>query len=62
MRRLALTTGVLAGGSGGAAVVAAVEVASELAPSQRVVTLIPDSCERYLSKVGFPAAEEAALR
>jgi cysteine synthase A len=57
MRRLARTAGVLAGGSGGAAVEAAVRVARALRPEQRVVTLLPDSCERYLSKTGFPAEE-----
>jgi len=59
MRRLAHTAGLLAGGSGGAAVEAAVRVAGALRPDQRVVTLIPDSCERYLSKTGFPAEEPA---
>jgi cysteine synthase len=57
MRKLARTAGVLAGGSGAAAVEAAVRVARGLRPEQRVVTLIPDSCERYLSKALFPAEE-----
>ena len=50
VRSLARACGVLAGSSGGANVVAARQVAARLAPGQRVVTLIPDSCERYLSK------------
>jgi cysteine synthase A len=62
VRRLATTVGVLAGGSGGAAVVAACQVAADLGAGSRIVTLIPDSAERYLSKVGFPAPEEAAAR
>lgn len=50
VRRLARACGVLAGSSGGAAVAAAAQVARRLGPGRRVVTLIPDSCERYISK------------
>jgi cysteine synthase A len=50
VRRLARACGVLAGSSGGANVAAAVKVARRLGPGRRVVTVIPDSCERYLSK------------
>jgi cysteine synthase len=50
VKRLASETGVFAGSSAGAMVCAAVEVASELGAGKRVVTLIPDSAERYLSK------------
>lgn len=50
VRRLAEDCGVLAGSSGGAAVWAAVQVASQLGRGTRVVTVIPDSSERYLSK------------
>lgn len=50
VRRLARACGVLAGSSGGANVAAAVKVARRLGPGKRVVTVIPDSCERYLSK------------
>lgn len=53
VRRLAREEGVLAGSSGGAAVHAAVEVASRLGAGKRVVTIIPDSAERYLSKKIF---------
>jgi cysteine synthase len=48
--RLAAECGVLAGSSAGAAVWAAVQVAQRLGTGNRVVTLIPDSSERYLSK------------
>jgi cysteine synthase len=47
---LALECGVLSGGSGGAAVHGAIEVAARLAPAQSVLTLIPDGAERYMSK------------
>jgi cysteine synthase A len=61
MRRLAREAGVLAGGSGGAAVEAACRVAARLEPGQRVATVIPDSCERYLSRHCFaPALSGAA--
>jgi cysteine synthase A len=50
VRALAARCGVLAGGSAGAAVHAAIGVASRLGPDQRVLTMIPDSAERYLSK------------
>lgn len=47
---LAAKEGVLAGSSGGAAVYGALQVAKRLGPGKRVVTIIPDSAERYLSK------------
>ncbi|MCS7181684.1 MAG: cysteine synthase family protein [Thermoanaerobaculum sp.] len=50
VRRLAQECGVLAGSSAGANVAAAVKVAQRLGAGKRVVTVIPDSCERYLSK------------
>jgi cysteine synthase A len=50
VRRLAAEAGVFGGSSAGAMVCAAVEVASELGAGRRVVTVIPDSAERYLSK------------
>ena len=53
VKRLARQEGVLAGSSGGAAAFAAVEVARRLGPGKRVVTVIPDSAERYLSKKIF---------
>ena len=47
--RLAKEEGILAGISAGGAVVAALAVAQELGPGRTVVTVIPDSGERYLS-------------
>ncbi|HEY7207485.1 MAG TPA: cystathionine beta-synthase [Gaiellaceae bacterium] len=49
-RRLAREEGILAGGSGGTSVWAAVEVAKRLGPGKRVLTMIPDSGRNYLSK------------
>jgi cysteine synthase A len=51
--RLAAEEGALAGSSGGAAVDAAVQIAARLGQGKRVVTVIPDSAERYLSKKVF---------
>jgi cysteine synthase len=48
-RRLCREEGILAGISAGAAVFAACAVAAELGPEQVVVTLLPDTGERYLS-------------
>lgn len=53
VRRLALEEGVLGGSSAGANVFAAMELAGTMQPGQRVVTIIPDSAERYLSKNVF---------
>jgi cysteine synthase len=53
VKRLAAEEGVLAGSSGGANVFAALKVAAKLGPGKRVVTMIPDSAERYLSKKIF---------
>jgi cysteine synthase A len=53
VRKLAREEGVLSGSSGGAAVHAAVQVATQLGGGKRVVTIIPDSAERYLSKKIF---------
>jgi cysteine synthase A len=53
VKQLAAKEGVLAGSSGGANVYAAVEVARRLGVGKRVVTMIPDSAERYLSKKIF---------
>ena len=50
VKSLAASEGVLAGSSGGAAVFAALQIAKRLGPGKRVVTIIPDSAERYLSK------------
>lgn len=48
--RLAREEGILAGSSGGAAIVAALQVAARLGEGKRVVTILADSAERYLSK------------
>jgi cysteine synthase A len=53
VRELAAREGVLSGSSGGANVSAAVRVAGWLGQGKRVVTMIPDSAERYLSKKIF---------
>ena len=50
VKRLALEEGVLGGSSSGANVFAALQLAKKMQPGQRVVTIIPDSAERYLSK------------
>jgi cystathionine beta-synthase len=50
-RRLAREEGLLAGGSGGMAVHAAIEVARDLGPDTTIVVLLPDSGRGYLSKV-----------
>jgi cysteine synthase A len=53
VKQLAAQEGVLAGSSGGAAAFAALTVARRLGEGKRVVTIIPDSAERYLSKKIF---------
>jgi cysteine synthase A len=50
VKRLATEEGILAGSSAGATVCAALDVARELGVGKRVVVVIPDSAERYLSK------------
>lgn len=57
VRRLAMEEGVLGGSSAGANVFAAIEQARSMRPEQRVVTIIPDSAERYLSKKIFDGGE-----
>jgi cysteine synthase A len=53
VKRLAAEEGLVGGSSAGAAVHAAAELAKELGPGKRIVTIIPDSAERYLSKKIF---------
>jgi cysteine synthase A len=53
VKRLAAEEGLLGGSSSGAVIHACVELAKELGPSKRIVTIIPDSAERYLSKKIF---------
>ncbi|HXY78697.1 MAG TPA: cysteine synthase A [Candidatus Acidoferrales bacterium] len=53
VKALAAQEGVLSGSSGGAAVFASLKIARRLGAGKRVVTIIPDSAERYLSKKIF---------
>jgi cysteine synthase len=53
VKELAAKEGVLAGSSGGAAVYAALQIAARVGSGKRVVTIVPDSAERYLSKKIF---------
>jgi cysteine synthase A len=53
VKQLAAREGVLAGSSAGANVFASLTVARRLGPGKNVVTIIPDSAERYLSKKIF---------
>jgi cysteine synthase A len=53
VKELAAREGVLAGSSGGANVFASLKVARRLESGKRVITMIPDSAERYLSKKIF---------
>ncbi len=56
-RKLSTKEGILAGISSGAAVWAAQKVAKDLGPGKIVVTILPDTGERYLSTKGlFPEA------
>src|SRR5580698_10026574 len=50
VKQLARVEGVLAGSSSGANVFAALKIAKDLGPGKRVITIVPDSAERYLSK------------
>src|SRR5215813_4136481 len=49
-RRLAREEGLLAGGSSGSTVWAAIQVAARLGPEAQVLALLPDSGRQYLSK------------
>jgi cystathionine beta-synthase len=49
-RQLIRQEGLLCGGSSGAAVWAALQVARDMKPGQRVVVILPDSIRNYLSK------------
>jgi cysteine synthase A len=53
VKTLAAREGVLSGSSGGANVFASLQIARRLGAGKRVVTMIPDSAERYLSKKIF---------
>jgi cysteine synthase A len=60
--QLARKEGVLAGSSAGANVFASIQVARRLGTGKRVITVIPDSAERYMSKdiFGFQSAQGQA--
>jgi cystathionine beta-synthase len=49
-RRLAREEGILAGGSGGTSVWAALEIAKRLGSGAQILTMIPDTGRNYLSK------------
>ena len=53
VKQLAAREGVLSGSSGGANVFASLQIAKRLGAGKHVVTMIPDSAERYLSKKIF---------
>ncbi len=53
VKELAAKEGVLGGSSAGANVFCSLKVAAQLGRGKRVVTVIPDSAERYLSKKIF---------
>jgi cysteine synthase A len=53
VKELAAKEGVLGGSSSGAIIFAAVQVAKKLGRGKRVVTIVPDSAERYMSKKIF---------
>ena len=50
-RRLSREEGILAGGSSGAAIFAALKIAERYGPNDNIVVIIPDTGERYLSTV-----------
>jgi cystathionine beta-synthase len=59
--RLAREEGILAGGSAGVAVCAAIEVSKQLGPGKRVAVIVPDTGRNYLSTY-FNDAWRAARR
>ncbi len=50
-RQLAREEGIFAGGSSGAAVSAAIQYTKDLQTQQNIVVILPDSGDRYLSKI-----------
>jgi len=50
-RRLAREEGLFGGGSSGSAVWASLKIADQAKPGENVVTILPDSGSRYLSKI-----------
>lgn len=57
-RKLAITNGILGGISSGAAVAAALKVADKLGKGKRVLAILPDNGERYLSTALYQFDEE----
>ncbi len=53
VKQLAAKEGILGGSSAGANMFAALKVAKKLGKGKRVVTIAPDSAERYMSKKIF---------
>ncbi len=60
--RLAREEAIFSGSSAGAAVHGALQVAANLPPSSLVVTLVPDTGERYLSKFNVEWMEKNGLK
>lgn len=58
-RKVAVTNGILGGISSGAAVAAAVKVAKELGKGKKVLAILPDNGERYLSTALYQFDDEA---
>ena len=58
---VARTEAIFTGSSGGAAIAGAAEVAGALGSEALVVTLLPDSGERYLSKINRKWLAEKGL-
>jgi cysteine synthase len=50
VKEIARTEGLLVGGSSGCNAAAARRIARRLGPEKRVVTLLPDAAERYVSQ------------
>lgn len=50
-RRMAREEGIVAGGSGGAMVAAALKIADRLRPDDLMVIILPDGGDRYLSRI-----------
>ena len=61
VRDLARSEAIFAGSSGGAAAVGARRIAAELPADSLVVTLFPDSGERYLSKLNHDWLSQQGL-
>jgi cysteine synthase A len=59
--RLAAEEGILGASSAGANVAAALQVAERLGPGKRVVTIIPDASERYMSKGVYSRWKRAGI-